>query len=237
MGDAVLGGLVARNNRQARQHAVDRFLANPRPTADLAWVRAMEASHPAIRAEWDRFVESGRQLPRMEQLIDEDQGNEGAWRAGLLVSRGRPVRPIADHFPVTTAALEDIPGLWSALWSVLDPGTELPEHVGPNAGMLRYHLGVDCGDAAALQVGTVIAPYQDGRSILFDDTVPHAAWNRGDRPRVTLFCEVVRDLDGPARWTNRAVQHLLALDERYRGAPQRAAEWDLALNGPTEAGR
>ena len=38
------------------------------------------------------------------------------------------------------------------LWSVLDPGSELPEHVGPNAGVLRYHLGVRCGQDAALAV-------------------------------------------------------------------------------------
>lgn len=231
LAERVLGDVVAWNNRQVRAHATDRFLANPRDLRDVPWARALAANHERIRSEWDAFVAEDRRLPLIDQLIEEDQGNEGAWRAGLLVSRGRPVEPLAARFPATVAALTGVPGLWSALWSVLEPGTELPEHVGPNAGMLRYHLGVDCPEDAALQVGGVTVPYRDGEGILFDDTAVHAAWNRADRPRTTLFCEVVRPVDGPARWTNAGIQRLLALDPRYRLAPRRAAEWDRALNG------
>ena len=224
--DAVLGSVVARNNARVRRHATDRTAPNPRDLAGCTWNDHLEAAHRAIRAEWDAFEAAGGRLPRIEELIDEDQGNEGTWRAGLLVSRGRPATALARRFPHTVQALEAVPGLWSALWSVLEPGAELHEHVGPNGGMLRYHLGVDCGGDAALRVGEVTVPYVDGRGILFDDTAPHAAWNHGPRRRVTLFLEVLRPVEGPARWANAAVQRLIALDARYRGAPARADEWD-----------
>jgi beta-hydroxylase len=226
----VLGPLVRRNNERIRRCAPDRHEPNPRRLGPQHWSAQLEAAHPAIRAEWDRFAAGGGRLPHIADLIAEDQGNDGAWRAGLLVSRGQPVG-LAPRFPRTCAALAEVPGLWSALWSVLEPGTELPEHVGPNAGVLRYHLGVDCADGTALAVGATETPYVDGAGILFDDTAPHAAWNRGTRPRVTLFCEVLRPLPRGAHLANVAVQRILSLDPRYRRAPRRADEWDLALNG------
>jgi beta-hydroxylase len=79
-------------------------------------------------------------------------------------------------------------------------------------------------------VGEVLTPYHDGVGILFDDTEDHEAWNRGPAPRVTLFCELVRPVHGPARLANAGVQRLLALDPRYRRAPRRA---DAALHLPS----
>lgn len=236
--ERALGALVTANNRSVRARALDRDQENPRPiTSPSHWNTSLESQWPALRAEWDSFASSGGRLPRIEDLIHESQGNEGTWRAGLLVSRGAPVPALADRFAATQAALSGVPGLWSALWSVLEPGAILHEHVGPNAGVLRYHLGIDCGTAAALQVGGVEVPYRDGVGILFDDTVPHAAWNRGPKPRVTLFLEVIRPVPGPAGALNRSVQQALALDPRYRRAPRRAAEWDVALNGPPNGER
>lgn len=230
--ERTLGALVASNNERIR--AIDAGAPNPRAVEDLAWHRRLVAAHPDIRAEWDAFVAGGGRLPLIEDVISEHQGNEGAWRAGLLVSRGRPRDPLAAAFPVTVRALRGIPGLRSALWSHLDSGTLLPEHTGPNAGVLRYHLGVRCGSGSGLEVAGVEVPYEDGRGILFDDTVPHSAWNRGDTPRVTLFCEIERPLPRRAAVLNRLVQGVISLDPRYRRAPARAAQLHLALNGTGE---
>jgi beta-hydroxylase len=222
--EQLLGAAVVANNERMSTRATDAGAPNPRPIDRVAWATRLEAAWPDVRAEWDRFAASGH-LPLMEELIDEHQGNEGEWRAGLLVSKGRPATELAAAFPLTLLALELVPGLWSALFSVMAPGTELPTHTGPNAGVLRYHLGVDCPEGAALQVGDVVVPYVDGRGVLFDDTAPHAAWNRGDRPRVTLFLEVRRPATGWVGLANEAVQRLIALDPRYRRAPGRADAW------------
>lgn len=232
--EAVLGRLVVANNR--RIAAFERGLPAVRSTDDLAWDASLVASWPLLRAEWDDFVASGGRLPLIDEVIDEPQGSDGPWRAGLLVSRGRPCG-IAPMFPSTVEALMAVPGLRSALWSELAAGTELPDHRGPNAGVLRYHLGIRCGEAAGLRVGDVIVPYRDGATVLFDDTEPHAAWNRGTTPRVTLFCEIERPLPPALRRRNRGVQMMLALDPRYRGAPRRAAALDAHINGDREMAR
>lgn len=232
LAEQALGRVVTWNNDQVRRHASDRFDANPRPLAGVGWNAKLEAAFPAIRAEWDAFVAAEGRLPRIEDVIAEDQGNEGPWRAGLLISRGRPATELAALFPQTVEALASVPDLYSALWSVLEPGSRIPDHVGPNAGMLRYHLGVDCPDGAFLEVEGRTVPYRDGEGILFDDTAVHAAWNDADRSRVTLFCELVRPVDGPRRFANLGVQRLMSLDPRYRRAVARADEWFDVLRRP-----
>ena len=224
----LFGRAVAANNRVVAR--ADPETSNPRDADRLEWHRRLAASTPRIAAEWSAFADAGGRLPRIEDVLGEGQGNEGPWRMGLLVDHGRTTELARRHFPATVAALAGIPGLAAALWSVLEPGTELGAHRGPNAGVLRYHLGIDCPDGAALRVGDVVVPYRDGEGVLFDDTAVHEAWNHGDRPRVTLFCEVVRPLPPVAAGRNRALQFALSRDPRRRAGVVRADEWYAALN-------
>jgi beta-hydroxylase len=223
-----LGVLVARNNERIR--ATDAGEPNPRRLETVEWHRTLVRDWPIIRMEWDSFVAGGGRLPLLDDVIGEPQGSTKPWRAGLLLAAGRPAGPFAERFPRTLVAMESVPGIRSALWSVLTPGAEIPEHSGPNAGILRYHLGIDCPEGAALRVGKRVVPYRNQEGVLFDDTAPHAAWNHGDRNRVTLFLELLRPLPRWATLRNRLVQSLVMLDQRYRGAPSRATEWDKGLN-------
>lgn len=220
--------LVTANNR--RVGAAVRDEPTVFDTSSLWWATRLRRFAPRIRDEWFTAAVAGFRLPLIEDVISESQGNDGPWRAGLLVAHGRPVPALAERFPSTLTALSAVPGLNSALFSILEPGTELPEHRGNNCGVLRYHLGIDCGDASALIVGDQVIAYVDGGDVLFDDTVDHAASNRGTRPRITLFCEIRRPLMGLTGVANAVTQAILARDPRYRRASQRACEWDAALN-------
>ncbi len=227
--ERALGKVVVANNERMARRAFDAGDPNPRDLTGCEWNRCLEAAWPTVRAEWDAFAAESR-LPLIEQLIDEHQGNTGEWRAGLLVAKGKAVG-IAPRFPRTLEVLGEVPGLWSALFSVLSPGAALETHAGPNRGVLRYHLGVVCPEGAALEVEGTVVPYREGSGILFDDTQPHAAWNRSDSSRVTLFVELRRPAPRATDLANAAVQRLIALDPRYRLAPRRAAAWDLEHAG------
>lgn len=226
--DQILAAVLDANNERMRADSAGA--ENPFDLRNEPWhARLVDRTDP-ITQEWAAATGRGLRLPRIGDVLREDQGQIGTWRIGLLVANGAPVDPLAQLFPRTVEALAEIPRLRSALWSVLEPGTELPEHRGPNAGVLRYHLGIRCGEQAALRVGRRVVPFRDGEGVLFDDTEPHAAWNRGTDDRVTIFCELDRDVSGPPGIANRLVQRMLALDPRYRRAPARAAAWHLALN-------
>jgi aspartyl/asparaginyl beta-hydroxylase (cupin superfamily) len=226
--ERLLGGVVGANNAVVRR--TEAQFVNPRPLVGVVWHEQLVRSWPDIRSEWDAFRTAGGRLPRIEDLLGEHQGNSEVWAAGLLVAGGRPVGPHLARFPQTVRALGVVPGLRSALWSVLAPGAVLPEHRGPNAGVLRYHLGVVCPAGATLSVAGHEVRYVEATGILFDDTVAHSAVNPATTERVTLFCEIERPLGVPGRWLNAAVQRALGFDRRYRSAPERAVAWDRAMN-------
>lgn len=228
--EASAARLVRWNNRWVRR--VDPNPPNPRPIGDEPWNLRLQEAQAGIREEWDRFVAGGGRLPLIEDFLDGDQGNSGSWwRAGGLITRSRPRAPLADLFPVTTGALLEVPGLLSAMWSVLGPGGELLPHVGDNAGALNFLLGVDCPEGSGLSIEGHDVPLVDGGMVVFDDTYPHATWNHASRPRVVLLGDLLRQLPGPAGWANTATQagrhHLVG---SYRRATARGAELYSALN-------
>lgn len=217
----------------AHIHRVDGDAPNPRPVADEPWYDRVVGAHASIRGEWDAFEAAGLRLPLIDEMLGGWQGNVGGWwRTGALISRGRPRAPLAPHFPATVAALLEIPGLLSAIWSVLGPGAELPPHQGVNAGALNLLVGVDTPPGSGHEIEGRPVSLADGAVVIFDDTRPHAAWNRSDRPRVLLIGDVRRPLPGLTGRANAVVQWASnALLPAYGQALERNAELYRALNG------
>jgi ornithine lipid ester-linked acyl 2-hydroxylase len=91
--------------------------------------------------------------------------------------------------PETTKLVESIPGMVTAGFSSLLPGTHIAAHTGYPDGVLRCHLGlIGCNDCS-LRVADQIQDWQEGKCLVFDDTAEHEAWNRGDRTRVVLLLD------------------------------------------------
>ena len=229
-----VAGLVGRAVRSntARIHRLDGAAPNPRRIEHERWYGDVVAAHPAIRSEWEAFARSGGRLPLIEDMLGGDQGNVGGWwRTGALISRRRPRPPLAAHFPVTVATLLRIPGLLSAIWSVLGPGASLPVHTGVNAGALNLLVGVDCPPGSGHEIEGRLVSLDGGAVAIFDDTLPHSAWNRSDRPRVAIIGDVLRPLSGGAGRRNAAVQWASnRLTPGYGAALDRNAELYRALN-------
>jgi len=221
--------LLERNNQRIQR--IDGGHPNPRPVADIPWYRDLSAAHPRIRAEWDRFVERGGDIPLIEQTLGHPDQNEGSyWKMTPFVNLGRGVPQLATDFPDTIAALRQVPGLRSASWSVLGPGGWLPEHVGPNGGCLRLLFAVT-SSSALLTVNGIERSFADGEGTIFEDTVPHAVHNPGPDPRVVILGDLLRPLPGLTGWRNRAVQRTLhSMTPAYRGCAQRGAEHYERIN-------
>lgn len=201
----------------------------------VPWVEGLEASYPTIRAEVDALLATGIRLPRMTDVLGVDQGDDGRWHTLVLVAQGRPVRANLLRLPETAEAIAAVPGLQSALLSVFPAGMHLPAHRAPNKGVLRYHLGLRVPEppgSCQLRVGEETVPYREGRSILFDDTFEHEAWNDAAEERVTLLLEVLRPLPRGVAQLNRLLQGLYGrASSEAAGAVRRAEELDVALNG------
>ena len=113
-------------------------------TASFPWVADLEAGWRAIRAELDALMSHRDQIPNFQDVSPE-QGSltEGdQWKTFFLCVYGRKIERNCARCPETTRRLRHIPGMKTAMFSILAPGKHIPEHRGVYKGVLRYHLGL-----------------------------------------------------------------------------------------------
>ena len=171
----------------------------------------LERAYPKIRAELDALLEQHIDMPRYHEVnppaSEISASTEGAWKVFMLELLGqRPERNRA-HCPATCAALEKVPGVLQAFFSVLEPGKSVPLHDGPYIGYLRYHLGVRVpkDDPPLIRVAGREYVWKEGEGVLFDDSWPHEVINHSREPRVVLIVDLPRPLPLVPRLVNNFV--------------------------------
>jgi aspartyl/asparaginyl beta-hydroxylase (cupin superfamily) len=199
---AVMEFLITHCTAQGRQAFFD--------PAMFAWVAAVEADCPVVRAELDAVLRHREQIPNLQDLSpDQAVLTEGdQWKSLIFHAYGRSVSDNCARCPRTAQLLRSIPGMKSAMFSILAPGKQLPAHRGPYKGVLRYHLGVlvpGPPEASGIRVAGQTRHWDEGRSLLFDDSHVHEAWNGTDHDRVVLFVDVLRPLPPWLALLNRAM--------------------------------
>ena len=167
----------------------------------LDWAPALEAKAGAIRAEVAAargraahrpYVHGGARGPSWAALRGTD-----AWSSVHLYQDGAARE--AERFPVTVAALADLPVVRlggvpiEVFLSVLAPGTRIPPHHGVSNARLTVHLPLVVPDGeAGIRVGEGTRRWREGYVLAFDDSVEHEAWNETNAERVVLIFEAWR---------------------------------------------
>ena len=98
--------------------------------------------------------------------------------------------------PKTAAVLERIPGMTSAGFSCLLPGTHVLPHVGHERGCFRSHLALMVPPGCGMRVGSEVREWREGEWLVFDDLTSHEAWNRGEAARIVLMIDFKRSVYG-----------------------------------------
>ncbi|KQS50624.1 MULTISPECIES: aspartyl/asparaginyl beta-hydroxylase domain-containing protein [unclassified Sphingomonas] len=104
--------------------------------------------------------------------------------------------------PHTAAMVARIPGLHSASFSILTPGTHIPERRGATKGLITCHLGLIVprdGDVR-MRVHDRTVRWAEGETLVFDDTYRHEVWNDTNGTRVVLLIRFERPLRNPGKW-------------------------------------
>ena len=131
--------------------------------------------------------------------------------------------------PKTAALLDSIPGMSTAMFSILTPGTRIAPHRGPFKGVLRYHLGLVVPpdpEHCAIRVAEETRSWQEGRGLVFDDTNEHEAWNETADPRVVLFVDFIKPLRFPASALNRLLLRLAVFTPYLREGHDNLRNWE-----------
>jgi beta-hydroxylase len=211
--------------------------------AELPWTALLEKHYPAIRAEAERVLQVRDALPNFQdiapdqiQLTDDDQ-----WKTFWFVGYDVWDDPNCLRCPLTAAVLRAIPGLTTGFFSILSPGKRLPPHYGPYRGVLRHHLALivpEPREACGIRVSDQTRHWEEGHSLVFDDTYEHEAWNDTDGERVVLFLDIKRPLRPPMNWANdgiiKAVSHspfiAKARAQHVAREEQFSAAWDAVVD-------
>jgi beta-hydroxylase len=209
------------------------------------WAASLEASWTAVRAELDALLADKMSIPLIQQLSPEQShiAHGDTWRSFYLFAYGR-VEENCRLCPTTAALLENVPGVTSAFFSILAPGTHIPAHRGPYAGVLRLHLGLripGAAGAARIRVGGETRHWLEGKCLFFDDTFTHEVWNESAEDRVVLFVDFERPVRFPASFLNRRLLRLLARTPMAREGRENLKVWNqrrdlLARAGGEAAG-
>jgi ornithine lipid ester-linked acyl 2-hydroxylase len=172
------------------------------------WADDIEAAYPAIRAELERVLLRKSELPNFQDISTDVKtiSTDAGWKTYFLAGFGKPSERNIAQCPKTWEALQKIPGLKTAMFSIFEPGKHLPPHRGPYNGFLRLHLGLIVPTATpekiAIRVGSQICRWHEGKVLIFDDAYEHEAWNYSNQTRVVLFVDFVKPLRFPASLVN-----------------------------------
>ena len=171
-------------------------------------LRELERAFPLIRAELDSLLEQHVAMPNYHEVNPPSTAistsTAGNWKVFMLELLGhRPERNRA-RCPATCAALEKVPGILQAFFSVLEPGKSVPLHDGPYVGYLRYHLGVRVpkDQPPLIRVAGREYVWKEGEGVIFDDSWPHEVVNHSREARVVLIVDLPRPLPLVPRLVN-----------------------------------
>ena len=194
---------------------------------DFPWVKELQAATPAIQRELRRVFARAEPIPPFQDISPEQRSitRDDRWKTYVLFAYGVRANRNCRECPDTAAALERIPGMKTALFSILSPRKHIPAHRGPYKGLLRCHLGLVVPDGCRIRVDSQHAGWNEGQVLIFDDTFEHEVWNDGDSPRVVLFIDFMRPMHAPVSWLNHAVMWLIQRSPYGRQSLQRFSDW------------
>jgi beta-hydroxylase len=199
--------------------------------AIFPWVEKIEREWRTIRAELERVLLRKNEFSSFQDITPDVAmvTRDSGWKTFFLVGYGVRSRRNIEQCPETWRILQGIPGLKTAMFSILEPGKHLPPHRDPYNGVLRLHLGLIVPqpyEQAALRIGTQIYHWEEGKAVVFDDAYEHEAWNRTNCVRVVLFVDFVKPVRFPANLVNWLLLNLAQFSPFVREGRENQLRWE-----------
>ena len=201
------------------------------PLERFPWVKPVEDNWTVIREELERVLEDHAALPNFQEISKDQVGitDDDRWKTFFLYGYGFKAKLTTEMCPGTAALMEQIPGMKTAMFSILSPRKHILDHRGPYKGVLRYHLGLIVpreAEACRIRVGDDVRHWEEGKSLIFDDTFNHEVWNDTDETRVVLFVDVLRPLPAPESTINKLIVKAIGLSPFVLDAKRNQEAWE-----------
>jgi ornithine lipid ester-linked acyl 2-hydroxylase len=136
---------------------------------DYEFTRNLENSWMPVKQELEN-LQGGDFIPWPEKFLYKE-----SWDVFGLFAFGRKIERNCQLCPKTTELVERIPGMTTAGFSSLGPGTKIVPHKGYTNTVLRCHLGLKTQLNCGLRVGSETRHWEEGKCLIFDDTLEYEA--------------------------------------------------------------
>lgn len=201
-------------------------------------LRLLKQNYSVIRDEFELLkhdldsVPAYQDVDRTQARIARSQHGDDVWRVFFLKAMGREVEASRRLCPKTASAIDHIPNVFQAYFSILEDGKCVPVHSSPYFGYLRYHLAIRIPHMSppSMRVKDQFHTWRERQDILFDDTWPHEIMNSSREIRVVLIVDIARPLRGTSRLFNRAMSVVIRFTYGYliAGRAQRHSQGILS---------
>ncbi|MEM9922251.1 MAG: aspartyl/asparaginyl beta-hydroxylase domain-containing protein [Cyanobacteria bacterium P01_D01_bin.50] len=195
------------------------------------WAKDLEANWMVIRKELEQVIERVDDLPNFQDISKRQYriANDNRWKTYFLYAFGFKATKNCERCPETTKLIEKIPGMKVAFFSILAPGKHIPKHRGKLKTFIRYHLGLivpQPKENCKIQIADEIRYWEEGKSLIFDDTFYHEVWNDTDGYRVVLFLDIARPLRFPLSFISSLANKLITASPIVQDAKANYQAWE-----------
>jgi aspartyl/asparaginyl beta-hydroxylase (cupin superfamily) len=199
--------------------------------SDFCWAAMLEENFPVIQRELDRVMQFRESLPQLHEVQREQYrvSSDINWKVFVLSGWGH-VSEVGERMcPETARIVREIPGVRSALFSILEAGAQIPDHRGHIKGLLRGHLAMRVPkerEKCFLRVDDKICHWEQGKLLVFDDTYRHEVQNNTDEERIVLLLHFDRPMNRLGRLTNALLLSVIRKTPFVKKAIRNHNQWE-----------
>lgn len=148
---------------------------------DYPFLKTIKDAFPIILEEYKTTIAQPQSW--MESYL-----HNGKWDVIGLKYEGTEIPETQELFPKTNEIFQQFKDkIHTCGFSIMRAGCEIYEHSNDNNEVLRCHLCLISNPKCALVVNKEAKYWEEGELLLFDDTNPHYAYNRGDSDRIIVL--------------------------------------------------
>ena len=198
---------------------------------EFEWVASLETATPVIRDELVDLLSDGADF---RPYVEDDPNrptrnfhglnNNQSWTALYLWRDAALVPEIAERCPRTVEAFANVPLTHigkrtpSVFFSRLESGAHIPPHHGLLNCRLICHLPLIVPAGCWLRVGNETRQWEEGKLLIFDDSIEHEAKNPTAELRIVLIFDIWRpELTEAER---KAISTIFNAIDSFQGLPE-----------------
>lgn len=183
---------------------------NSKNTHVVSLHQLITLNHEAILAEVESLLQhhSGDVL---DINLDQDTWckTKSRWRPIWIKFMG-DLTSAASSLPTLYAILQEAKHVPNLYISIFYPGMTVVESKSNDRSLLHYQYGLKIPYAdIGLKINGFDAKWIERAGQVWDNTLPHSAWNHTDQPRIVIFADVYRQLNALDNVGTTLIHHLL----------------------------